>query len=265
MRQGHVYKYKPLTQNPEHAFEIIRDSQLFFPSPSQLNDPEEAKPEQYIGDIHDAKYWPKVEKWVRQCISYRAVPPSEHAIQSELKALTQQKLNQMTAESSKQYKQAIEQRYRILSFATTPANRHLWEEYAGKFDGVSFEFRTDSSFGTCYYVCYSDEPRMFDITSDDDYEHLIQTGLIKKTRWKPEGEVRMIFGEPPIDSSQPVLVNQRYNFQSRYLTRLFIGHRVSSQHKNEIIALAKAHEHKIRCYQVWPLPWSQRVLILPIF
>ena len=265
MRRGHVYNYKPLAENPEHALEIIRDSQLFFPSPSQLNDPEEAKPELFIGDINDPQYWPKVEKWVRQCVSLRATPTTEQAIQSELKALTQETLNQMTADSSEQYKQAIEKRYRILSFATTPANRHLWEEYAGKFNGVSFEFSTDSNFGTCYYVHYSDKPRMFDITSHDEYEHLIQTVLIKKMRWKPEGEVRMIFGEPPIDSSQPVLVNQRYNFQSRYLTRIFIGHRVGRQHKKKIIDFAKSHKHKIRCYKVWPLPWGQRVLMLPIF
>lgn len=73
----------------------------------------------------------------------------------------------------------------------------------------------------------------------------------------------MIFGEPPVDKTQPILVNQRYNFQSRYLTRLFIGHRVSKKHRDELLALAKVHKHKILCYRVWPVPWGQQVLILP--
>lgn len=60
LRKGHHYKYKSLCANPvEQVIEILRDSKLYFPSPSQLNDEDEGKPQLVIGDISDRTYWPQ--------------------------------------------------------------------------------------------------------------------------------------------------------------------------------------------------------------
>ena len=264
MRHGHVYKYKSLSEYPEHTYEIIKDCKLYFPRPSQLNDPAEAKPELYIGDINDPAYRPKVEAWVRRCVASRVPIPTESQIQHELRTLTQEMLEGMVSVSNSDYKAEIESRYRILSFAKSFANRHLWENYADNFNGVSFEFNTDSKFGPCYEVVYSDDARLLDITSVDDFEHMVQTGLIKKTSWRAEDEVRMIFGDPPVDRSQPVLKSQKYHFQSSYLTGLFIGYRVSKEHRKNLLTFAKAHKYRIRCFTVFPVFWGTRVLAIPV-
>jgi hypothetical protein len=259
LRKGHHYKYKSLDGSPiGHVIEILRDNKLYFPRPSQLNDPDEGKPELVIGDISDPAYWPAVEAWVRRCVTHRTTPAPEAQIQAELRQLTQAKLEAMASESAEAYKAAVEERYRIFSLAGSALNRHLWENYAGSFNGVCIEFDVDSHFGTLFAVTYSDEPRRVDLTRINDFEHLRLTALVKGTRWSEEKEARMIFGEPPIDD-QPVLVNQRYAFPPDRLTGLLIGYKVSRAQREELLAIARARAHPVRCYLVRPIPWGQRV------
>jgi hypothetical protein len=197
LRKGHLYKYKSLDpRSREHVIDILRDSKLYFPRPSQLNDPDEGKPQLFIGDISDAAYRPAVEAWVRRCLKHEAPPPTEVQIQTELARLTQSKLEEMVVKAGVAYRASVERRYRIFSLAGSPWNRHLWEHYADDFNGVCIELNLDSSFGPAYSVTYSDTPRRIDLTSVDDFEHLIQTVLVKSTRWSEELEARMIFGEP---------------------------------------------------------------------
>src|SRR6266850_4986972 len=86
--RGFLYKYKPLTgKGFEQVREIVRDSRIFFPRPSQLNDPLECRPSTTIGDITDPNYWPSVEAWVRRCVAHRRPPPREDQIQAELRRL----------------------------------------------------------------------------------------------------------------------------------------------------------------------------------
>lgn len=174
-------------------------------------------------------------------------------------------LEQMVSRADADFKAEVEKRYRILSFGGTPLNRHLWENYAGNFNGVCIEFEVDSQFGPVYAVTYSDAPRRLDLTSIDDFEHLRLTVLVKSTRWSEEREARMIFGDPPIDADQPALVEQRYVFPADRLTGLFVGYKVSRTQREELLALARARSRPVRCYVVRPIPWGTRVWLRRVF
>ena len=69
----------------------------------------------------------------------------------------------------------------------------------------------------------------------------------------------MIFGEPPIDGDQPVLIDQRYAFPADRLTGLLIGYKVNRAQREQLLALARARSHSVRCYVVRPISWGQRV------
>jgi hypothetical protein len=248
LRHGHLYKFKSLQgANFAHVREIVRDSMIFCPRPDQLNDPDECKPAMVIGDIFDPKYWPKVEAWVRRCVRHRETPPTEEEIQTELSTLTQERLAELVRKANDEYHRAINNRFRILSLADSRTNDHLWQAYADNYAGVCLEFFVDPMLGSAYEVQYSDEFRALDITNDEGFDALMQTALIKRTRWKSEGEYRLVLGEPPIDDD-PRLVQQRLQFPEHLLTGIVLGNLVSEDHQAALLNIAR--------FRISPLAFS---------
>lgn len=250
--QGHFYKYKSLAgRGLKQTREIVRDSRIFFPRPSQLNDPRECKPTMVIGDISDEKYWPAVEAWVRRCVAGNVPPPSEEQIQAQLAQLTQPLLYDMMRQSEIEFRVAVDRHYMILSLADSAHNNHLWKDYAGDFSGVCMQFLVNARFGTCYRVRYCDDDRMIDLTSIEDMEHLVQTVLVKRSLWKRENEYRLVFGDPPIDDQAP-LVQQKYEFGPEHLFKLIVGCRAKPRHRGQLLALARSRQPRLRCYEAMP-------------
>jgi len=248
LRRGHLYKYKGLSGvNLAHVREIVRDSMIYCPSPLQLNDPYECRPRLVIGDIAHPAYRPKVDAWVRRCMMHRHPPPSEAEIRDELGRLTQEKLERMVAEATDQYHAAVNARYRIVSFSDSSTNDHLWNEYAENCHGVCLEFYVDPMLGSCFEVEYSDEIRVLDITDNESFDSLRQTALVKTTKWKREGEYRLVLSEPPIDGDPP-LVHQRLQFPEKLLTGIILGHGVSGEHRDHLLNAARFRSSPLNFY-----------------
>ena len=264
MAHGYLYKYKPLSGSAfNHVREIISESKIFFPRPSQLNDPKECKPTMSIGDISDPIYRPSVDAWIRRCVAHRVPQPSEAEIQLELASITQGKLVELLGEVDVEYQAAVENRYRILSLADSPVNRHLWDVYANNFNGVCLQFAVNSRFGTAYQVSYTDGKHSLDLTSLDNYEHLVKTGLVKRRKWQKEKEFRLMFGDPPIED-QPLLIDQKYSFHPRHLSAIFIGHKVAAAQRAKLIALAHARKPRLHCFEAFPCDQLPNVRLRPL-
>ena len=189
MRRGSLYKYKSL--NPphfDHVIEIIKECMIYIPRPSELNDPEECKPQQTIGDISASTYRPKIEAWIRRCLAHRNPLPSEAEIQTELQQITQTHLEMLVNEATESYHHAIEKRYRILSLSDSRDNHHLWVNYADSYTGICLGFFVDPFFGSAFKVQYADTIPAFDITGDEGFDTIIATALTKRLKWRDEGE-----------------------------------------------------------------------------
>ncbi len=239
LARGHLYKYKSLHgDNFAHVREIVRDSMIYCPRPEQLNDEEECKPKMIIGNITDPEYWPKVEAWVRRCVSRRSPPPTEAEIQIELKTLTQKKLEEMVSGATEQYHRAVNARYRIVSYSDSVKNNHLWMKYADDYQGICLQFFVDPMLESTYQVSYSDEVPALDITDNETFDALIKTYLIKRKKWMSEGEFRLVLGEPPIDKD-PTLIQQRLQFPEHLLTGIVFGSRVSKEQQEALMRVAR--------------------------
>lgn len=264
LRRGNLYKYKSLKGSGlDHVIEIIRDCQIYCPRPSQLNDPAECKPQLVIGDIGDPAYWPKVETWVRRCISHRVPPPPELQIQNELASLTQEKLQALVAEASAAYQQAVEVQYRILSLADSCTNHHLWVNYADQYTGVCIRFFVDPFFGSAYRMSYSDEVSALDITLNEGFDALTQTALVKCTAWQNEQEFRLIFREPPLPGDPP-LVAQKWSFDRRLMTGLIFGHRVDPAQRDALLKILREHHPNALAFEATGGPPFREVSVRPL-
>lgn len=234
LRRGHLYKYKSLAgDNLAHTLEIIERSLIYCPRPTQLNDPDECRPDFVLGDIADPAYRPQVDAWVRRCIMHRPEQVTEEQIQAELAQLTQQRLEALLAEANSEYHTAVDTRYRILSLADSCKNDHLWVRYADNYTGVCLQFFVDPMFGTAYQMRYSDTVPALDITDNEGFTALNMTALVKRKRWANEGEYRLIVGDPPIPGDPP-LEAQKLRFAPELLTGILFGHRVPAREREQL-------------------------------
>ena len=263
MAHGYLYKYKPLADGSfNHVREIISESKIFFPRPSQLNDPKECKPTMAIGDITDPIYRPSVEAWIRRLIAHLVPPPSEAEIQAELTNLTQDKFVEELLKADIEYQAGVENCYRILSLADSPVNRHLWDAYAHNFNGVCLQFAVNSRFGDPFQVFYTNSERLLDPTIVNN-EYLEKTFLVKRRKWRKEKEFRIIFSEPP-NENEPLLIDQKYSFHPSYLTSIFIGYKVTAARRAKLIALAHARKPRLQCFEVFPCGQWPNVYLRPL-
>jgi len=129
MARGLLYKYKSLENEKQinYVIELITKQKIYCPKPSQLNDDKEFKPELVIGDLTDTVYLSKVRQWAEKIMSNRHPRPSEEEIQNELSTLTESKLRKLAEESTNDYRQSLNDRFRVVSLSTTPNNQHLWK------------------------------------------------------------------------------------------------------------------------------------------
>jgi hypothetical protein len=264
MRRGSLYKYKSL-RDPhfDHVIEIIRDCMIYVPRPSQLNDPDECKPQQLIGDISAPSYRPKIEAWVRRCVAHRVPPPSEAEIQIELQQLKQDHLEELTKEATLSYHQAVEERYRILSLTDSKENHHLWSAYADNYAGICLEFFVDPIFGSAFQVQYADTIPAFDITNNENFDALVATALTKRLKWSEEREYRLVFGDPPIKGDPPLL-NQKFRFPSSLLRSIIFGYRVSKEHRGHLVELIKAEAPHMGVFEASGGPPFQKFTVTPL-
>jgi len=234
IHKGPLFKYKSLDgANFDHTLEILRDSRIYCPTPTQLNDKLECKPDIIIGDLNDPQYRRNVEGWARRCIAHRDEQPTEEQIQAELAQLTSERLRELADATAGPYHEAIDRQYRILSMAKSPVNSHLWSEYAADYTGVCIQFDV-RHLVTAYNVKYSDEVPLLDLTDNNGFASLNMTALRKRKKWEPEGEARIILREPPY-YDQPPLINQKLNFGLKALRAVMFGYRAADEKKRALI------------------------------
>lgn len=239
IHRGILFKYKALDGvNLEYTLDILRDSEIYCPRPSKLNDPEECKPDLVIGDLMDPAYWRRIEAWVRRVVAHRDPLPTEDEIQAELAQLTPEKLSEMAGATAGQYHEAVDARYRILSMALSPINGHLWSAYAAEYTGVCIAFDIHPMIATAYRVSYSDDVPLLDLVDDDGFAALDMTGLRKRKKWEPEGEARFIVSEPALEGDEP-LVNQKLPFWPSSIKALIFGYRIEADKKRQLIAAVR--------------------------
>lgn len=264
LRRGNLYKYKSLKgQHFNYVTEIIRDRVIYCPRPSEMNDPEECKPQLTIGEFANPSYRPRVEAWVRRCISHRVHPPSEAEIQTELRQLNQARLESLAQETTDSYRQAVDKRYRILSLADSAYNEHLWASYADSYEGVCLEFFVDPMLGSSYQVQYADAIPVLDITNNEGLDALVATVLFKRPKWKSEGEYRLVLGDPPVPGDPP-LINQKLRFPPALLTSILFGYRVAADHRKRLIDLVRQEVPRMRIFEARGGPAFQKFTISTI-
>jgi len=225
---SHFYKYGTQVDWLER---IILKNELFFPELRQMKDPTDGRPklapttpDQLVAVLH--KYWVKEH------------PGS--SIVNQQRALTRLRELMKSADIDKIRRELAEKLYalstdkhRVYCLSKRWNNLSMWENFAGNHSGYCLEFANDGCFPTACEVEYGDSPLLMDITDPEDRGPYC---FFKLREYSGEEEVRVTL----MPGSDPVS-----KIESRCLTRVILGSRMSDADKQRIRQWAEQREPKV--------------------
>ena len=200
-----LYKYGS-AKHLEWLEPIIRQHQLYFPSPKQLNDPKEAKPPLKVSSRQGV-----LSMMVNAFLTQHARDPYGQLARDvrNMKAIVNTGTLEDLAEFMTPALHKPLEEHRIYSMTTRSDNDHLWNEYADHHAGYCLEFETRGGpFCFAVHVIYEEEVAI-DLSDPDDLDWKF---LIRKTPgWKVEEEVRILLlprGQPHDVPFDPTLLKR---------------------------------------------------------
>ena len=203
----HVYKYGTVVEWLEA---IIPRGELYFPTPAELNDEDEAKPKFKR---------PSPNRRVLTLAGNSAQPGLSYAQRSEYlgQHVRHSGVDRTMKMAERDFYELFENHARIYSLSKRANNAHLWKKYAGNNSGYCLEFRCEGHlFSGAHEVRYVEGIRL-DVT---DPEQVRPDFFFYKTpKWSKEEEVRLIRSrtDDPIVRVEPITL----------LNRIFVGRRMS--------------------------------------
>ena len=218
-----LYRFRSLDQERlERSSRIFTHNELYFASPTQLNDPWESKPHIVVGDLSAPGYKAKYLTWAFQLMMANRPENDPGKVREWLERHTQERAEEFAQEIRDQYQRALEG-YRICSFSDNAAHPLLWSHYSSSHRGFCLEFDASTDiFGPAMKVTYQDGYPSIDITEPDDDINLRLSVLTKAQFWAYEGEYRLVSMEP--NEPGALAVNDHvFHFPPDLLTGVIFG------------------------------------------
>lgn len=230
-----LYRFRSVDhERLERSSRIFTHNELYFASPTQLNDPWESKPHVVVGDLSSPGYKARyVDYHLHMMVAQRPELNAEQ-VREWLENHTQEQAEELAGELRDKYHRSLE-RYRICSFSDNVTHPLLWSHYSDSHKGFSLEFDASTRvFGQAMKVIYQDEYPAIGITEPDDETNLRLSVLTKADFWAYEGEYRLVSMEPTEPGAIPVR-DHVFIFPPQLLTGVIFGCQMPQADKDRIM------------------------------
>ncbi|MCY7297411.1 DUF2971 domain-containing protein [Alteromonas sp. a30] len=252
----HLYKYRAFDpSNTQFVETIFKKNELYFPSPSGLNDPFECQFRLSVGDLNDLEYQSRHRHWAYG--TQKHLPPVKTAEEffKHYSTFTQKEHAEIAQYTRDECYIRFNSKWGIFSLSSEPENVLMWAHYANNHRGFCLEFDTSNDyFGRAWKVEYVDKIKERDIV-DFNESDAFKILLTKTNDWRYESEYRVLANWKDDVPGLPILSEQRVsNFPVDALSSVIFGVRMSDdditivrgwlgeEHKN--IKLKKVHLDK---------------------
>jgi len=235
-----LYKYKPLD---EYTMKIIESGELYFPSASQLNDPDEQEfPDYDLSELTDENIFRKIYDMAKELY------PDYSENDLLLFAKDRQKegwlFDEENREKTKQFIQdELMQKVGIFSLTTENNNPLMWEKYADNYSGICIGFDKFVLQNTIHViessVRYENSPKrnLFD-SPEEWYMKMLST---KSTDWEYENEYRML----KLDSAY-----KTFTIPLEGIVEVIFGHSIQKDKKEKMITIIGKNNPQCRIYDI---------------
>jgi len=236
------YKYRSF--DSAYKYSVFERAELYFPKPSEFNDPFESKP-----NIVGLDTLQKRQKYVDSYIKHE-----QNGLRyKEKQALKRQLLTRLSNQDL--IGRDIHKQLDLYGiFCTSKKWNHIlmWSHYSeshkGFCMGFNFESEFDHDLGTARKVRYADKypefnPKLFSLDSSKELEELLVLSLAtKSSEWSYEEEVRYI--KPAREGGSRI-----YKFNEKKVQEVIVGACASDHCRGELIEIVEKHMPWVNIYQ----------------
>jgi hypothetical protein len=244
---SHLYKYCPT--GLDRLKSVITKSELYFPTPSQLNDPAEAKPKLAKLSLEKiCSFLYNMFVFNNPSLSKDLYQQTKAQIEYNGSRFGSQKL----LEEMPKILNAEFSTLRIYSMSKRPDNMSLWAKYASNHKGYCLEFSNSGLFTAAREVIYGNTVD-FDPTDPDQRNAYIL--FQKNLDWQTEEEVRLVTPRGTL----PII-----KFDPNLLTRIIIGQYMPDKKINMIRKWASLRSPVLTIVRAEYNEFEHKISFIPI-
>ncbi len=250
--QDILYRYRAIDK---HTLEGLRNSEFYFTSPKDFNDPFDCK-NQFSFEGSDDNDW---RQFFKEQLKHQEPHLSSKERNEKVEAVIRSgthRVKEIQKEQKKIWGRILEEDSNKIGIVCL-SRRHkdilMWSHYSDKHRGVCLEFDKgilESRF-YCRKVCYSQKYPTFNVyvsaLVNSGPENIYKMFLLAKAKhWKYEKEYRLIV-DPSKREDFPE--ERKFKYPEKALIGLIWGCQTSDKDKKMVMDALKANTHQITYYQ----------------
>ncbi|MDD5773183.1 MAG: DUF2971 domain-containing protein [bacterium] len=232
----HLYKYGSAKDSKISYLEsIILKNELYFPRPSELNDPAEGRPK--LSNSPKDKFITFI--WDSFILDNPNLNLTERVFHYKIieNMVNKSEGDELRNDLCKKMYNELDKNNRIYSLSKRWNNMSLWANYADSHKGYCLEFFNDGIFKTAFEVNYTDNITPIDVTN-------MPMSFIfffnKKNDWINEEEIRIVTPsliQPPIKIEPPellasIILGKDMSIKNEDLIRSWVNKRIPTLELN---------------------------------
>ncbi len=233
-----VYKYRPIDN---HTKELLEQNTIYFPKPSNLNDPFECKAE-YVAKANPIR---RFIHFYRHAVNDKNCKTLSDRVRFALMSLkphfSKEREQRAIGKANEWHRKKINNAG-ILTFTEKNDDTLMWSHYADNHKGVclEFDFNGDSTFGEDRFwkVRYRRSYLPANFYSSDPDRKFKRICMTKAYTWRYEKERRLVWEEGC----------KTYPFDPESLTGLIFGCRVEEDKRQAIIETLRMRKSHVNIY-----------------
>jgi hypothetical protein len=239
--------------SPEDALRVLETGELMVTPPKYLNDPFECRPvikctdprgfaRRKIDEIMSPDFFEshKSDLPVRTFEEYQSVLRRWGAVLSELAGIG---VAETDSHVQSRVQDLISEGWGVICFAADGLDQKMWAHYASSHQGLVIEFRQNHllfSGPSFFEMHYSDEPVVFDASSQSARENAKLFLSRKRLEWSSERESRLLV-ELAVATVHNLPEGRRYfvPIEPEIVVSVTLGLRTNDQTRRRVIELLR--------------------------
>jgi len=254
----YLYKYRSLSDtSSSFAERIFTHNELYFPKPSEFNDPFDCSPVATL-DATENQFATYLDGLYKRRMPHLSRADRRASVKSVLKDRTRNNNSILAYQTLKESMAKVVELAGVLSLSARCNHILMWSHYADSHRGICLRFKASSTtpfFGRAQRVVYQAERPKLNLILDNHETQSTKALLAKADFWGYEEEWRIVEHE---------LGPGVHQFPPELLDGVILGARISDENKQNVMSWVATRKNNLEILQARFNDKSFRLDIVPV-